>query len=279
MLELFPHVMLTGLFDRYVEVVETGKPARFEQEYNYDRLTGWFELSVVKWGDGIVLTLVDINDSKKHQQHMEQTNRELLHVNDNLRQFAYVASHDLQEPLRKIIAFGDMLEEQFGSNLGEAGHDIIKRMQIATKRMSALIKDVLAYSRITTHREPFRLIALNDLVEHIKVEFQEEFRDVDTYLEVEELPVVRGDRSQIHQLFSNLLANALKFSPEDRSSVIQISCRSIVGDEGPSELRPNVTYHEITVSDNGIGFDRKHTERIFQVFNDSITDSNTKARA
>ena len=104
-----------------MRVIDTGQPDRFEQEYNYDGLTGWFELSVAKWGDGIVLTLVDITGSKDRQQQLEQANLDLLNANDNLRQFVYVASHDLQEPLRKIMAFSGMLQDQFAPRLGESG--------------------------------------------------------------------------------------------------------------------------------------------------------------
>ncbi|MFD2570247.1 ATP-binding protein [Spirosoma soli] len=266
MLEYFPHVIATGLFDRYVQVIETGESTRFEQEYNYDELSGWYELSVVKWGDGIVLTLVDITASKGYQRQIEQSNRELMHVNDNLRQFAYVASHDLQEPLRKIVAFGDMLQEQFAPQLGELGQDIISRMQLATGRMSALIKDVLAYSRITTHREPFRFVALNDILADICHQVQSEYAEMKVSLNVSELPTIRGDHSQLHQLFGNLLMNAIKFRPTNRQPVVHVSCQTVPGAAGPPGLNPNLEYHEICVADNGIGFDEKHAERIFQVF-------------
>ncbi|WP_460984580.1 sensor histidine kinase [Spirosoma fluminis] len=266
MLEFFPNVVPTGLFDRYVQVVDTGEPARFEQEYNYDQLSGWYELSVVKWDDGIVLTLVDITASKDYQQQIEQANRELLYVNDNLRQFAYVASHDLQEPLRKITAFGDILREQFAPQLDETGQDIVKRMQLATERMSVLIKDVLAYSRITTHRQPFQPVSLNDILLQIENEYQGEFQKNNLSLHVDKLPTVQGDRSQLHKLFSNLLANALKFRLPDRPCAVQITCKIITGTDGPAGLKPSVTYYEISVTDNGIGFENKHAERIFQVF-------------
>lgn len=266
MLEYFPHVIPTGLFDRYVEVIQTGEPMRFEQEYNYDLLTGWYELSVVKWDDGIVLTLVDITERKNYEQQIELANRELLNANDNLRQFAYVASHDLQEPLRKIIAFGDILKEQFSPQLDNFGKDIVNRMQSAAGRMSALIRDVLAYSRTTTHREPFQTVGLNQILADVRAEFDAELLAVGGVLQVDALPVVRGDRSQLHQLFVNVIANALKFRPVDHPVIIQVTAQLVSGSEGPLELKPATDYHKISITDNGIGFDAKYAEQIFQVF-------------
>ena len=266
MLEYFPHVMPTGLFDRYVRVIETGEPVRFEQEYNYDKLSGWFDYSVSKWGDGIVLTLVDITGRKGHQQQIEQMNRDLLNANENLRQFAYVASHDLQEPLRKIAAFSNILQDQFSPQLGGYGADIITRMVAATNRMSTLIKDVLAYSRISTHRESFQMVSLNQLLIDICHSFQEDLHKRGGRIEMETLPTVWGDGHQLNHLFHHLLANAMKFHSTLRPAHIQINCRSVSGNNGPPDLNPTDTYYEISLTDNGIGFDEKYVDRIFQVF-------------
>ncbi|QJW89344.1 PAS domain-containing protein [Spirosoma taeanense] len=266
MLEYFPHVIPTGLFDRYVHVIETGEPARFEQEYNYDQLNSWYEISVMKWHDGFVLTLVDITASKSHQQQLEQANRDLQNANENLRQFAYVASHDLQEPLRKIVAFGDMLQDQFAAELGGLGQDIINRMQSATGRMSALIRDVLAYSRITTQRESFQSIPLEKLLAEIRHDLNPEFCEVNGVLETESLPTIRGDRAQLSQLFTNLLVNSLKFRIHNQPVVIRVTSRLVTGLEGPIGLNPMAKYHEISVQDNGIGFDSKYADRLFRVF-------------
>lgn len=263
----FPHVMQTGQFERYGRVVETGESDRFEQEYAFDTLTGWFEISVSKWGDGIVLTLVDITDAKNHQRQLEQVNRDLLNANDNLRQFAYVASHDLQEPLRKIQSFGDILQNQFAAQLGDAGQDMIGRMQSATGRMSTLIKDVLAYSRISTHREPFRAVPLDQLLTEVCHELQADFGETGGRIDMDgSLPVIQGDRHQLRHLFSNLLANALKFRCAGQPAVVRVACQTVLGAGGPPELSPATVYYEISLTDNGIGFDNKYADRIFQVF-------------
>lgn len=266
MLEYFPHVIETGLFTRYVRVIETGQSERFEQEYNYDKLTGWSEMTVSKWGDGIVITRVNITDSKDHQQELEQVNRELLNANENLRQFAYVASHDLQEPLRKIIAFGDILQSKFASQLDDSGQDIIRRMQSAAERISMLIRDVLAYSRISTHREPFQSVALGQLLVDICYELKGTLQETGGQIEVDKLPVVEGDRNQLHHLFMNLLTNALKFQPSHQLARIQVTCQTVSGSGEFAELEANRDYYEITLTDNGIGFDNKYIDRMFQVF-------------
>ncbi len=266
MLEHVPHVVPTGLFDRYVRVLETGRPDRFEQEYNFDDLAGWFEIFASKWGDGIVLTLVDITSSKNHQQQVEQINLELLNANDNLRQFAYVASHDLQEPLRKIMAFSDILQAQFSPQLDAVGQDIIGRMQAATVRMSTLIKDVLAYSRISTHREPFQSVSLDQVLVDVCHQQQTDFAEANAQIDMNDpLPTVLGDRTQLRHLFGNLVANALKFR-SDQPPVIRVRCQTIVGADGPPALNAADTYYEISLTDNGIGFDMKYADRIFQVF-------------
>ncbi len=272
MRQQWPGVVETGAFERYVRVVETGQPDQFEQADETDQQrAGWSEISVRKWDDGIVLTVVDITDSKQHQQQIEQANRDLLRANENLRQFAYVASHDLQEPLRKIVAFGDMLKTQFARPLGPTGEDIIDRMQASAGRMSALIRDVLAYSRISTHRQPFQPCGLNELFDDLQRELSVECRTVGATLEVGLLPSVPGDCAQLRQLFGNLLANAFKFRQADPPLTVQVQGRllkpgSLMAADWPEGLSAKQHYYEISITDNGIGFDQKYTERIFQVF-------------
>jgi len=266
MLEFFPDMRQMGLFDRFVEVVMSGEGVQFEQEFRAGGWQGWYELSARKWGDGIVLTLVDITGSKGNLQKMEQTNRDLRHANDNLRQFAHVASHDLQEPLRKILAFSDMLQLKFGEALSEEGHELIGRMQSAARRMSVLIKDVLAYSRISTHREVFQPVSLTEVMADLGQELQQQLVQHNARLQVDSLPTVWGDRSQLRQLFDNLLTNALKFRSADRQLVVHMNHQTVSGPQLPEGLDPEVTYYEISFSDNGIGFEERYADRIFQVF-------------
>jgi len=266
LLTFFPNMVDMGLFDRFVNVVESGEADRFEQEFMDDGWAGWYEISALKWSDGMVLTLVNITASKTRQQELELANRNLLYANENLQQFARVASHDLQEPLRKIVAFGDLLHGQFAAELGDSGSDMISRMQSAAQRMSDLIRDVLAYSRVSTHRESLRPVALSGIINDVQFEFQNSFDLVNLRLEVDELPTLRCDRVQIKQLFAHLFANALKFRASDRPASLHISCRTMAGTVYPDLLNPAVTYCEISFADNGIGFDNKYADQIFQVF-------------
>ena len=160
LLAFFPKMTALSLFSRLVNVVESGEALRVEQAFTDDGWKGWYDISALKWRDGIVMTLVNITDSKTHQQALKLANRHLLCAHENLQQFARVASHDLQEPLRKIIAFGDILQEQCAPALGEHGSDMIARMKSAAHRMSDLIRDVLDYSRSGTHYQSLQSTAL-----------------------------------------------------------------------------------------------------------------------
>ncbi|WP_128543306.1 PAS domain-containing protein [Larkinella soli] len=275
MMEFFPDVRDNGLFDRYVEVVETGKPFRADIEYNYGTGLGWFNLSVVKRGDGIVLTVMDKTAEKRaeenqrtYQRRLEAANEQLMESNENLQSFAYVASHDLQEPLRKIQAFGDVLVTRYQSNLPQEAQDLVRRMQVASARMSDLIRDILAYSRISTHGKPFEPVPLGRLVEEIRTDLAHRIATADARLEVGPLPEVDGDRSQLWQLFSNLLSNALKFNRPGHPPVVVVRAVRLTPDQAPGPLKSrNVPgWWEIGVRDNGIGFDEKYLERIFQLF-------------
>ena len=193
---------------------------------------------------------------------------DLRRSNENLQQFAYIASHDLQEPLRKIQSFGDLLKTQYADGLGE-GVGFLERMQTAAGRMSTLIKDLLTFSRISTQQDTTAPVSLTNVLNTVLNDLEIVIRETGAGVTVEPLPTVAGDASQLGQLFQNLLSNALKFHQPDKAPVIAIHCHQITVDELPSQVRPTRTaeaYHRIDLSDNGIGFDQKYADRIFQVF-------------
>ncbi|MVM36362.1 PAS domain-containing protein, partial [Spirosoma sp. HMF4905] len=204
---------------------------------------------------------------------LAQANAELNRSNQNLQQFAYVASHDLQEPLRKILSFGYLLKDQYGPQLGE-GITYLERMQAAASRMSVLIKDLLTFSRITTQQEARTPVSLTQVVTTILTDLELRIQETDALVLVETLPDIQGDRSQLEQLFQNLLSNALKFRRVDESGValppqIHIRAQLIEATKLPASVKPTMvakSYHHIEVADNGIGFDEKYLDRIFQVF-------------
>ncbi|QJD79577.1 PAS domain-containing sensor histidine kinase [Spirosoma rhododendri] len=202
-------------------------------------------------------------------QELLHANQDLSRSNENLLQFAYIASHDLQEPLRKIQSFSTLLEERFGANLGEDGRDLLERMRSAGSRMSQLIKDLLVFSRISTRQQAFGLVSLSDIMKAVLTTLELLIDERDAQVAIGDLPVINGDESQLSQLLQNLLTNALKFTRPDQRPVITVTACRCERSALPVQLRPNSPvnqFWQLDVTDQGIGFEQKYTDRIFQVF-------------
>lgn len=209
------------------------------------------------------------NRVQDRTQELLLANQDLQRSNENLQQFAYIASHDLQEPLRKIQAFGDLLGTQLANHVDQSVGDHLGRITNAAARMSLLIRDLLAYSRISTRQQTFGLVSLKAIMDGVLSTLQKTIQQTGAQLKIDELPIAKGDKSQLSQLFENLLTNAIKFVKPDQKPQIQVQYfhRSI--DELPSEIRPTLLvpfYHQISVKDHGIGFNEKYMDRIFNVF-------------
>ncbi|GAB4020244.1 PAS domain-containing sensor histidine kinase [Spirosoma koreense] len=199
---------------------------------------------------------------------LEETNLLLNRSNQNLQQFAYVASHDLQEPLRKIQQFGDLLSSHY-SGVGGDAPGYLERMQSAARRMSVLIKDLLELARLTNPRETSQPVALEGVVNGVLTDLEMLLEETEALVEVAPLPMIVGDAGQLGQLFQNLLSNALKFRRPQVAPSIQITYQRLGADSLPPLVKPArmaPTYHQIQVIDNGIGFEAKYVERIFEVF-------------
>ena len=215
----------------------------------------------------------DLTAKQLAAQQLKQANADLLRSNDSLQQFASVASHDLQEPLRKVQAFGDLLKSQYGDQLGE-GMAYLDRMQAAASRMSMLIKDLLSFARLSTHPETKGKVTLAAVIQTVVADLDLVIAETGAQVTVNDLPTVEGDRSQLEQLFQNLLSNGLKFRQMDQAGVpvtpqLQIIAHSVPYTDLPPSVKPTqktAFYYRIDVSDNGIGFDEKYLDRIFQVF-------------
>lgn len=192
---------------------------------------------------------------------------ELTRSNTELEQFAYISSHDLQEPLRKIQAFGDMLANQFREVLGDEGRDYLLRMQGAAKRMQGLINELLNYSRITTKAQPFVQVNLSDVARLVLTDLETRIQETGGRVELESLPTLEADPLQMRQLLQNLIGNALKYHRKTEPPVVKVQSRLLdPGDKAfPSRGSP-IQSCEIAVEDNGIGFEQKYVDRIFAPF-------------
>lgn len=200
-------------------------------------------------------------------QELSMYSDELARSNRELEDFAFVASHDLQEPLRKIRAFGNRLESGYADVIDERGKDFLARMLNAAERMSMLISDLLAFSRVSTRGKDFGDVDLNKALSSVLSDLEIAIDEKSAKVNMDHLPIIRGDRTQIEQLFLNLISNALKFQPEGVAPEVNVTCS--VPDE--AELADIVMSDEfdwvkIEVADNGIGFDQSFAEKIFAPF-------------
>ena len=194
---------------------------------------------------------------------LERANERLEWSNRELQEFASVASHDLQEPLRKVQAFGDRLEARCGPALGAVGLDYLGRMRGAAGRMRTLIDDLLAFSRVTTKALPFAPLDLGGVAREVASDLEGRLALTGGRIEIGDLPTVHADPTQMRQLLQNLIGNGLKFHRAGEPPVIRVRGHPAATDPGHP---PGPAAYEILVEDNGIGFDEKYLDRIFNVF-------------
>lgn len=201
-------------------------------------------------------------------QALAEANGLLVRSNANLQTFAYIASHDLQEPLRKIQQFGDLLKTDYTDSTSQA-FIYLERMQTAASRMSTLIRDLLNYSRISNQRDESAPVSLQTIVATVLNTLDWTIQQTGAQIQVGPLPTLPGDASQLGQLFQNLLSNALKFRQADTPPLIRVWAQQVESVDLPAGVNPSrvaIHYHRIDVMDNGVGFDAKYLDRIFQVF-------------
>ncbi|MFO0845598.1 MAG: ATP-binding protein [Gemmataceae bacterium] len=265
--------------DRWAQSLRTGKP--YEIEYRILRHDGayrWFlgralpvrdeSSQVVRWFG----TCTDIDDKKRAEEGLEQRVRErtaelaalneaLVRSNKDLEEFAYVASHDLQEPLRKIQSFGERLTTRCRAGLDDLGRDCVQRMNSAAARMQRLIHDLLMFSRVSTNAQPPGPVDLNKVAREALSDLEQRVQETGGKVHLGSLPNIRADATQMRQLLQNLIGNALKFHRPGVPPEVSVAGRIV---RTPKE--GNCSYCELIVRDNGIGFAPTYAERIFQVF-------------
>lgn len=215
----------------------------------------------------VMVVMHDITEIKKVQKSLETKVDELNTSNQDLEQFAYVASHDLQEPLRKIRAFGERLQTKFSSSINEEGLDYIKRMQNASERMQTLIDDLLTFSRVTRTDEGYIEVDLYDQLQKIIEDLEYTIEKKNATIDLMVNHHITAIPGQIRQLFQNLISNAIKFTKENVPPVVEIKSEVLRGDMiGEDGLEANNEYCCITIKDNGIGFDQQYADKIFELF-------------
>lgn len=210
-------------------------------------------------------TLEDLVDART--KDLSKINIELQSSNQDLESFAYISSHDLQEPLRKIQTFISIILDSDYENLSDRGKSYFLRVESAAARMKRLITDLLTYSRTSAVDKDFEEVNLQELLEEIQGDFLDTLEEKNGRISIETMPVISGISFQLRQLFVNLISNSIKFAKEGIPPEIEITRRIVNGEEiETTDLYKNQKYVEITIKDNGIGFSQEYASKIFEVF-------------
>lgn len=263
MSELFSNNWENGLFEKYVQVVENNQV--MDEELFAEPLNGWFRIAARRRGNnGVTVVFNDITKIKNYEADLENKVLELNRSNHELEEFAYIASHDLQEPLRKIRTFGNRLAEVNENRLDAKSMDYIHRMNDAALRMQTLIGDLMEYSRVSrknNEAEPVSIHAVwQEVLDDLEMLIEQKQADISS----SDLPVMVVNKVKIHQLFYNLLSNSLKFTVPGRKPVISLVYR--VTSEINEQTGKTSFWHHFLFSDNGIGFNQAYADKVFLLF-------------
>lgn len=258
LLQLAPPHKLRGLFDLFRHVVESGEPAlvdesTFEESIGDKAMIGYFESRATKLGDGFAVTWRDITARKRAEIQLQRRAEELARSNAELEQFAYVASHDLQEPLCIVTGYLELLMKRYRGKLDQDADEFVGFIMDATQRMQRLIRDLLAYSRVITHGQLQQPADINEALDRALANLLIPIEETGAVITRDPLPTLPADAGQMSQLFQNLISNALKFHDQ---TVPQIHISA----------EPKGDYWQFSVRDNGIGIEAEYAERIFVLF-------------
>ena len=216
---------------------------------------------------------LEINERKASEEKVTELNKQLLEniarlesANKDLDLFAFMASHDLQAPLRKIRMFSDRLLAIPGEALGKEGRLYLSRIQEVSRRMQDLINDILRFSKISVEKQSFEAVDMNGVIEEVLSELEGLIREKDAVITVDRLPVLPASTVLMGPLFSNLISNSLKYSKKQEAPRIRIRYEEAPVAGGINGREPEARYGRIYIEDNGIGFDQKYAEQIFDMF-------------
>ncbi len=266
--ELDPNILESPYGQACLNTLKTGEPAIIQY---FLEVTGkWLELTISKMDDDhLIHIFTDVTQIKEAQLQLEKTVEELRRSNANLEEFAYAASHDLKEPIRKIHFFSDRLKKSMRDRMLEEELNSFSRMEVASRRMGDLIDDLLSYSQVSMRPRKFEEVNLNQVIALILEDLDLEIEEKKANIEVDELFTIKGHHRQLQQAFQNLIGNALKYNNPEVPLEIKIQQEKITGKNSGFILTPAEQVQEfycIKVLDNGIGFDQIEADRIFNVF-------------
>lgn len=282
--DYFPEHLATQFFADEQALVASGRPIlnqdQFIPVYGNPGTHYWVSASKVLWRDaqgniiGTAGITRDINAARvavdalrRSEEQLRESTLQLERSNRELQDFAYVASHDLQEPLRKIVVFSERLKEMCQSNLTPQARDYLERVEKAAARMQILINDLLSFSRVTTKAQPLTTVDLSKTAHEVVGDLEARIEMVQGRVDLASLPVIQAEPLQMRQLLQNLIGNALKFRRPEEPPVVKVEARIIpTSTSRIASGVPAESICELTVSDNGIGFDEKYLDRIFNVF-------------
>jgi signal transduction histidine kinase len=264
---LNPVLRNNNLYRNYIDVLENGVQKQFEHFAKIGGEEKWFIVLLARKADGLTATFHDITHLKMIEAELKGKIEQLEHSNNELEQYAYVASHDLQEPLRKIMAYGSYLKEKEKVQMNEKTQFYIDKIINSTRRMSSLISDILHFSALKKENE-FQNVDLNKVLENVLNDLDLVIIEKNAKIYRSELPVIEAIPLQMNQLFYNLINNSLKFSRAGVHPTISITAREVSDDEANliKMNQPVSQYISLIFRDNGKGFDQLYADQIFDLF-------------
>ncbi|MGN6162922.1 MAG: PAS domain-containing sensor histidine kinase [Flavisolibacter sp.] len=262
----------TGLPDRLLERAKNaGKAVHEGWRVRKDGTKFWGSIVLTSLHDdqnhliGFSKVTRDLTERKVVEDKMVEYTNQLEFQNEQLEQFAYAASHDMKEPLRKILFYNNHLLDTIGGSLQEKEKEYLNRSINAAKRMNGLIEDLLEYSRASSDRQRFETVDLNEVIDELLLSSKDLIEENHAKIIFSDLPVIQGIPFQLRQLFDNLVSNALKYHHPERRPEIVISCERI-NNADIKEIGLPKDFYKISVCDNGIGFEPEQSEKIFELF-------------
>ena len=265
----YPGYLTNGVLQMYKHTFETGEPQRRELHYHVEDREYYLDVQSAKIDEQLLVTFNDYTSLRKSQLDLQETVQALERSNTNLEDFAHAASHDMKEPLRKILTYTDKLRTTLGPRMTEAEFKMCERVLLSAERMQILVDDLLEFSQVSTEPAKLEIVDLNEKIERVLADLELPIEEKKAEIITHSLPSLTGNRRQLQQLFHNLIGNALKYSRPGVPPRIEITCRVAYGREFFARIPPelaNNRFYLIEVSDNGIGFEPQYAEQIFKMF-------------